>query len=97
MSAVASEIASQIGSTSFAMMGTNQIVRSEKALIFNVKGCWKWKKIKVTLDGDDTYIVEFFQIGSSPNFKVSSQRFDGVYCDGLKSLIEQETGLLLSL
>ncbi len=98
MSAIAQEIANQIGHKAFVMMGTkNDRWCDGNALIFTVRGSRKWKKVRVTLAVDDTYTVEFFKISGAPDHKVTSQRFDGIYCDGLKSLIEEETGVLLSL
>ena len=93
---IASEIASQIGPQAFAMMGTgNNRWVDHNCLIFGIKGCRKWKKIRVTLEGDDTYTVAFFQIGR--NCKVTSKEVPGVYCDMLHKIIESETGLFLSL
>jgi hypothetical protein len=93
---VGREIERQIGPKAFAMMGTgNQKWIDHNCLIFDIKGCRKWRKIRVTLDADDTYTVAFFQIDRA--CRVTSKEVRGVYCDMLHQIIEAETGLCLSL
>jgi hypothetical protein len=51
--------------------------------------------IKIVLEASDTYTVHFFRIGRA-DFKELGTVAD-VYADNLKSLIEDRTGLFLSL
>ena len=88
-------IANQIGHKAFVMMGTkNDKWVDHNCLIFTIRGCKKWKKVRVTLEADDTYTVAFFQIKGCD---VTSHEVPGVYCDMLHSVIESETGLYLSI
>ena len=51
--------------------------------------------LRITLASDDTYTVEFLSIrGSSRKVK---ETVSGVYCDQLKPMFEDKTGLCLSL
>lgn len=91
-------IAEQIGHHAFVMMGTTQkVVDSETSLIFNYGRSMK-KKIKINLNvALDTYEVTFYKIGPSPHFKVKEKTYYDIHVWQLKSLIERETGLYLSL
>ncbi len=51
--------------------------------------------IKISLDPSDTYTVEFGRIHGLTYTVVQTD--EGVYCDQLRPLIEQTTGLYLSL
>jgi hypothetical protein len=96
-SAVASEIAKQIGGQAFMMMGTTRKFADGDALVFDVRGCPRWNKVKVTLNYMDTYDLEFIKIGPAPAFHLTSRRVSDVYFDQLHEVIERETGLYLSL
>jgi hypothetical protein len=95
---IAQEIARQIGPQAFFLLGTTQrhIDDDAPGLVFNVRGSKTCTKIWVRLD-DDTYTVTFFKIGRAPSFKITSQEFAGIYCDMLHDLIEENTGLYVSL
>ena len=94
---VARTIQIQIGADAFRMMGTNHQVGDEKSLMFNIKGCRAFNKIRVTLDPSDTYTVEFIKVGKAPTFKITTESHAGIYADALKSLIEEHTGLRLTV
>lgn len=94
---VAEEIARQIGGRAFFMMGTTQKNIDGPGLTFNVKGSKAWNKIRVRLDADDTYNILFLKIGRAPSFKMTSKNYQGFMADDLHRIIEQETGLYLSL
>jgi hypothetical protein len=55
----------------------------------------KMNYLKITLNSMDTYDLEFGQI-KKLEYKVV-KKIDGIYCDGLKEVIERTTGLYLSL
>lgn len=101
---VANIIAQQIGQRAFFMLGTQQKWGTEKSLQFNVRGSpLHVNKIIVTLNGSDTYDVEFWKVpvsaraiinGKRP-VKVSEQ--NDVYDTSLRSVISTGTGLAISL
>jgi len=62
---------------------------------FKFKGSRKMNYVAVKLMADDTYTVEFKQLGKLNVKDLSSQ--DLVYAEDLKPLFESTTGLLLSL
>lgn len=96
---IANEIARQIGSRAFFMMGTRYKLGDEKSLTFDLRGSLAVNKIKVEYDyGRDTYKLHFWKQGRAPNFKiVVVAELDDVYCDQLHEIIERNTGLALSL
>ena len=94
------QINAQIGHKAFVMMGTNQKSGTQNSLTFNVRGSKTAKNIKITLDPDDTYTVEFFNQGVRQAIKngiVAAKTVKGLYVDQLHSTIEGFTGLYLSL
>jgi hypothetical protein len=103
---IANTIASQIGGRAFVMMGTpkgSKLALSDGALQFDIRGAVKGiNRIIVRLTPADLYDIEFWKIpgmkgmlaGREP-VKVSVS--SGIYCDQLRSVIESETGLYLSL
>ncbi len=92
---VAQTIADQIGHKAFVMMGTRHKLADERSLSFDVRGSRVYNKVQVTLEPNDTYTVKFFKFW---NFELVRDRtVDLVYADGLKQVIEHNTGLYLSL
>jgi hypothetical protein len=68
------------------------------SLTFNVRSSRRWTKIRITLDFQDTYTVEFFRIGGKFGLDIKTGgALEGIYADDLHGLIEAETGLYLSL
>jgi hypothetical protein len=98
---VATTILAQLGGAGrlSAMIGAYNFMSDGPALIFKFraqasKGI---KAIKVTLDPSDTYTVRFWRIGNRGlNVQQVAEHSD-VYADNLKTVIEYETGLRLSL
>jgi hypothetical protein len=76
-----------------AMIGAKNFSKTDNSLTFQ----WPSKQrstgnaLKVTLKGDDTYDMEFF------NGPKSVKKYDGVYNDQLKSIFEKQTGLYLTM
>jgi len=72
-------------------------------LSFKFKMCKKASFVKITLNGKDTYDIEFIKPGrlSRKTFEMSPNKttgeFTGVYADQLKKVFENFTGLYLSL
>ncbi len=97
---VANTIHAQIGGhRAFMMMGAKNVLGDINGLQFkigrNSKGV---THITVTLDPSDTYTVEFLKMGRAPKFtRTVLGSFSLVGDDSLRSLIEENTGMYLSL
>lgn len=92
---VAETIAQQIGRRAFQMMGTRQKIGAARSLLFDVHGCPRFSKIRITLEADDTYTVDAFKIRKLAIVRHEARRM--VYAENLNSVIESITGLILSL
>jgi len=96
MSTIASTIASQIGNRAFAMMGAKNLVAGDKSLTFKVgTNAKKVTHIVVELEPSDTYTVRFVRV--SRGGAVVSNVSQDVYADSLHTVIQNHTGLYLSL
>lgn len=100
---VAKEIYNQLGGMRFLVMtGAKNLVGGDRFLSFKVPGNMTKKGInviKVTLDSDDTYTVEFKRLrsrGASIGL-IEIDRISGVYNENLISVISSVTGLALSI
>lgn len=80
-----------------AMIGVKDLVSDGPALIvrFKAHALNRINKFKVTLDASDTYTVDFLSQRGLSERKVASHA--DVYADSLRTVIEAETGLYLSL
>ncbi len=101
---VSQTIASQIGNRAFTMMGAKNLFSSDKGLSFKIghnagNGMdGRVSHITITLDPSDTYTVEFTRCNTRAKIVVKVLgRYEGIHADGLHSLIQNETGLYLSL
>lgn len=90
---VANEIARQIGSRAFFMMGTKQKLGDQNSLSFDVKGS-RWKWVKILLEPNDTYTIFFRKINRKN--ELIEEKVEDVYCDSLHDVIERHTKLYLS-
>jgi hypothetical protein len=97
--AVASTILRQMGGIQrIAMMtGAVQFVTMNDGVQFKFKGSRKANCVRVTLDPSDTYTVEFYRITKRGLDVKTVKTLTGCYCDMLKPLFEETTGLYLSL
>jgi hypothetical protein len=98
---VAQTILAQIGGNRFIVMtGATGFVSTEDSLSFQFPRNTpknKIKYIKIILKGDDTYTVKFYQYNAK-KFEVKEiLESAGLYVGELKSKIELETGVYLSL
>jgi len=93
---VANTIRKQLGNKAIAMMGAKNLVGGDKYLSFrigrNSKGV---NYIKITLTSMDLYDIEFGNIRGM-NYKVKYEA-KGIYADMMHDVIEQNTGMYLSL
>ena len=96
---VANTIADQIGARAFAMMGATNKLADASSLTFKVgRNARKVTHVTVTLDPTDTYTVEFVKCGRAPRYtRTVLATVSNVYEDGLRAVIETNTGLYLSL
>jgi hypothetical protein len=92
---VANTIAAQIGFRAFQMMGTKYKVCDTLSLAFDIHGSAVANKVKVILELDDTYTVQFWKCRSYTAKMVLE--IEGIYADSLNQCIEYRTGLALSL
>lgn len=95
---VAQTILQQLGGNKFvAMTGSKNFIASENFLRMNLtrnKAKAKW--LKITLNANDTYTMDFFT--ADKNFNLTSKvKFEDVYCDQLCFLFTKATGLFTSL
>lgn len=96
---VANTIAEQIGHRAFMMLGAKNLLGDENSLTFkigrNVQGV---THVRVQLDPDDTYTMQFLKVGRAPRFekKVLSEA-SNIYADQLRKVIEQKTGMYTNL
>jgi hypothetical protein len=88
---VAETIREQLGAVTLAMLGAHQLAGDDNSLQFAIKGSRRVNKIRIVLDDDDTYTVEFWKVRGADWRKVAEH--SGVYVDQLHELIERETGL----
>lgn len=98
---VATTILAQLGGARrlSVMIGAHSFMSDGPALIFKfrAKASKGIKAIKVTLDPSDTYTVRFWRIGSRGLDVRQVAEHSDVYADDLRTVIEAETGLYLSL
>jgi hypothetical protein len=92
---VAETIRKQIGHSALYMMGAKNLLAGDDYLSFQIFGCKHVSHIRITLEGTDTYKIEFIKIRGY-NMTTPATTC-GVYCDAINGIIEAETGLTLSL
>jgi hypothetical protein len=97
---VAHEIQRQLG-RALVMLGAHNLLGDADSLTFAIRGCRIVSHIKIKVDADDTYSMQFLKVRRA-SLKSSGgvdtvEKFAGVYCDMLASLIEDVTGLAVSL
>jgi len=95
---VAQEIIRQLGNITLSMLGANRLLAHDEqrgALGFRIKGSRKVNYIKITLNGLDLYDIEFGKIKRYDYDVVNT--VENVYCDQVKDIIEENTGLFTRL
>lgn len=97
----AKTILSQLGGQGMLqmMVGAHSFLAEEAGVSFKLRGAKKnIKAIKVELKGDDTYTVTFFSpVTKKGVLDIKQTQFSGLHDVQMKSTIESETGLYLSL
>jgi len=90
------EILTQLGGRRFIVMtGAKCYSEGENTLIVKFKGSKKSNLLKVKLNVMDTYEMEFQKYRADKVNTIAS--FENVYCDMLRPIFEQTTGLATQL
>lgn len=97
MNKVAAAIFSQFGGFLALKMigGTCGYGETKINVAFKAKAKNKSNRVVITLAGDDTYTVEFWNCRGVNMNKI--ERLDGIYADQLRPTFESKTGLYLSM
>jgi hypothetical protein len=92
-----------------AMLGVKSFIAIENGVQFHFKGCKKVNECEIVYDYDkDLYNIYFIKnLTTNKILKMTTEEikkalepkssFEGVYCDQLKKIFENETGLYLNL
>ncbi len=97
---VASTILAQLGGTRFLVMtGAKNLIAGANQLTFRLPGAGFCKNgincVRVTLNGTDTYTMEFLKIRG---MKVTTvETVEGLYDDMLRPVFTRATGLVTNL
>lgn len=95
------EIYNQLGGNRFTAMTGARLSHGNEGRTLNchIKGSRKYNFISITHNGLDLYDVKFIKFGGPKSgFRtIREKEFKDIYNDMLKTLIEKETGLYLSL
>jgi hypothetical protein len=101
---VGATILKQLGWNKFiAMTGAKGFIFSNNGLSFRLSSTMTKNRInliEITLTCMDLYLIRFFSVRKIKNYGNSVllvEEIDGIYDDGLKAVIEDRTGLRLSL
>jgi len=94
---IATTIIAQLGGNRFtSMTGAKSFVMGERSLTFRFgRNASKSNMVKITLNGDDTYTVQFYRlrgIDCAPTYHV-----DSVHADGLREAFTAHTGMITAL
>ena len=96
---IAKTILEQLGGNRFiAMTGAKHCLAVESGLTFKLPSNFARHSIncvRVILTPMDDYTVEFLRVRGTSVKEVA--KYDGIYCDGLKDLFEEQTGLYTHL
>jgi hypothetical protein len=96
---LAMEILSQLGGRQFiAMTGCKNLVYDHNSLTMKlVPNRSKAKYLQITLNEWDTYNLIFFTVNKQTGERIYKQDVRGIYCDNLRMVFENETGLYTKL
>ena len=106
---IATTILNQLGGNKFiAMTGAKNFFTNGNDLCFNIgKNMSNANRVQIVLDGDDTYTMKFIKFTNGRFTKNYEKYIDskveilkeipGVYCDGLKEMFTEHTGLYTHL
>lgn len=93
---VAKTIVAQIGNMAFTMMGAKNLMGDEKGLTFRVgRNPKSVTHVIVKLEPDDTYTVKTVRVRGHKLTELAE--LEMVYCDNLRNVIGDMTGLAVQL
>ena len=88
-------ILNQIGHGALFMLGAKDHILEDNGTSFRVRGSKIANHVKVTLQPNDTYTVEFRKIHGYKCTLIKS--FSDIYCDQITAIIGRTLGLATSL
>jgi len=105
---IAQTIVGQLGNVCLSMLGAHTLVDLKDGLLFQIQGSERVDAVQIILHPSDTYIMTFWKIQKETRRLTAEIPFttvrwevvrtiDQVYWDMLHDLIEEETGLYVSL
>lgn len=96
---IARTIIDQLGKGALFMLGAQHLVDLGNGLQFRIRGSKRANTIMIELDqGQDLYNIRILKIGRAPGYKVTEvANHKGLFADQLRPVIEQATGLYMSL
>jgi hypothetical protein len=105
---IARTIIGQLGNVCLSMLGAHTLVDLKDGLLFQIQGSETVDAVQIILHPSDTYIMTFWKIQKETRKLTAEIPFttvrwevvktiDDVYWDMLHDLIEEETGLYVSL
>jgi hypothetical protein len=96
---IAQTIINQLGRGALYMLGAKDLLDLGNGLQFRIRGSRKANTIMIELDqGADLYNVRILKIGRAPSYKITEvANVSGLFADQLRPVIEQNTGLYMSL
>lgn len=96
---IAQTIINQLGRGALYMLGAKDLLDLGNGLQFRIRGSRKANTIMIELDeGADLYHVRILKIGRAPNYRITEvANVSGLFADQLRPVIEQNTGLYMSL
>lgn len=97
----ANTIFQQLGGQRFvAITGAKDFIGRPDGLSFKLRGGAKQRIncVRITLDPNDTYTVEFMRLSRAPKYDVTTvSTHSDIYCDVLQDLFTRQTGLYTRL
>jgi len=96
---IAQTIIDQLGKGALYMFGAKDLLDLGNGLQFRIRGSKRANTIMIELDqGADLYNLRILKIGRAPGYKITEvANVSGLFADQLRPVIEQHTGLYMSL
>lgn len=92
---IARTIQQQLGHQCLCMLGAQYLAGGPDYLSFRFGGSTKANHLKITLQANDTYTMEFTRIRGIDCKKIAE--YQNIYCDQLREIIRKTTGLNTNL
>lgn len=89
---IAHTIQKQIGAKTLFMLGAKNLAGGENYLSFRIRGSKKVNYVKISLNTNDLYTMEFGKVWGLKYTKKTE--LENIYADQMHEMIERETGLV---